>query len=427
MDWSAAYRLFSQERFRVDDLFACLRRGVVAELGGGDDVVVAMDDTLLLRGGRRTPGVGWRRDPLGPPFQVNFVRGQRFLQLSAALPHERPQGAARTVPIALAHTPTAPKPSQKACAAEQERYRREAAAKNLSLRGAEELAALRRRLDEDGQRERRLCALVDGRFTNRTLWKRVPERTVLIGRIRSDAQLSFPPDPARATSRGRRRVYGERAPSPAELLRDDSIPVVEVEAYAAGRRHRFPVKTLATVLWRGGAGPLALRLVVIKPLRYRLRKGSPLLYRQPGFLIVSDPKMSLADIVQRYVWRWEIELNFRDEKSVLGVGEAQVFNERSIERAPQFQVACYGLLLLAARQAFGDAPIPGALPEPKWRARRPKPRATTADLLRRLRQELWGHALRSRTFSPLCSQPPTPDTPKKRHPPLAAAVLGASP
>jgi hypothetical protein len=427
LDWSGAYRLFSQQRFEVEDLFGCLRRGVVAELDPGADLVVAMDDTLLLRGGRRTPGVGWRRDPLGPPFQVNFVRGQRFLQISAAVPQQQPPGAARSIPIELLHTPTAVRPSHKASHKQQQQYRLEQKRKNLSRRGAEQLQRLRRKLDEDGDSERRLCVLADGRFTNASVWKKIPQRTVLIGRIRSDAQLYRPADPAQAAPTGRRRVYGERLPTPRQILCDETIPLVEVEAYAAGRRHRFPVKTMGPVLWRAGAGSRPLRLVVIKPLRYRLGKNSRLLYRQAALLIVSDPTLSLQDVVQRYVWRWEIEVNFRDEKTLLGVGQAQVFNERSVECAPQFQVGCYGLLLLAARQAFADSPAPLAVPAPKWRAGKSKPRATTLDLLKRLRQELWGDALQARSFSRLCSQSTRHPTRQKPRPALAAAVLGASP
>lgn len=427
LDWSGSYRLFSQQRFAAEDLFAVVRRGVVAQLDPEAPLVVAMDDSLLYRGGRHTPGVGWRRDPLGPPFHTNFVRAQRFLQISAALPHDSPAGAARLLPIDLRHTPTAAKPSLQASAQQHKLYRQQARAANLSLRGVEQLTQLRRALDHDASPARELCVLVDGRFTNSTVLKRLPPRTALIGRIRADAQLSFPPDPAQAARTGRRRVYGERAASPAEVLADESIPVVEVEAYAAGRRHRFPVKTVGPLLWRGGAGARLLRLVVIKPLRYRLNKNSRLLYRKPAFLIVTDPTMSLTDIVQRYVWRWEIELNFRDEKTLLGVGEAQVCNERSVERAPQFQVASYGLLLLAARQAFGDAALPDAVPPPKWRARQAKPRTTTADLLQQLRNELWGSALRARCFSPLRSPHPRDPTHQKLHPPLDAAVLSASP
>jgi len=85
-DWSAAYRLFSRQRVPVSELFAAVRRGLLAELPAPDPVVVALDDSLLRKTGIRIPGVGWRRDPLGPHFHTNFIRAQRFLQLSAAVP-----------------------------------------------------------------------------------------------------------------------------------------------------------------------------------------------------------------------------------------------------------------------------------------------------------------------------------------------------
>lgn len=402
-----------------------MRRGVVAELAAEQPLVVALDDTLLPRGGRKTPGVAWRRDPLGPPFGVNFVRAQRFVQLSAALPHDIPAGAARLLPIAFTHAPTPTKPSKKASLQELEQYRQQQRAANINLRGREQIERLRDDLDHEGDARRELCVVVDNRFTNATVLKRLPARTVLIGRLRADAKLCFPPDPAKAAATGRRRVYGDPAPSPAEALADESVAVIEVEAYAAGRLHRFPVKTIGPVLWRTGAGPRLLRLVVIKPLRYRLKKGSPLLYRQPAYLLVSDPDMPLEQVVQRYVWRWEIEVNFRDEKTVLGVGDPQVFQPESVERTPQFQVAAYALLLLAARRAFADGPLPDAIPPPKWR-RRAKPRTTTQDLLKRLRQELWGDALQAKTFYRVRPSTPAQRTLQKLSPPLAAAVLSAS-
>jgi hypothetical protein len=52
-----------------------------------DNMIVAhMDDTILKKSGRDVPGAGWRRDPLRPPFQTNFIWGQRFLQISIDLP-----------------------------------------------------------------------------------------------------------------------------------------------------------------------------------------------------------------------------------------------------------------------------------------------------------------------------------------------------
>ena len=64
--------------------------------------------------------------------------------------------------------------------------------------------------------------------------------------------------------------------------------------------------------------------MVIKPLGYRLRKGSKLLYRLPAFLICTDLELSLQTLVQSYLHRWEIECNHRDEKSLLGVAQGQV-------------------------------------------------------------------------------------------------------
>jgi len=56
LDWSAAYRLFSAQRFDPDRLFATVRRGLLAELSPSAPLVVAMDDTLVRRGGRKAAG-----------------------------------------------------------------------------------------------------------------------------------------------------------------------------------------------------------------------------------------------------------------------------------------------------------------------------------------------------------------------------------
>jgi hypothetical protein len=59
-----------------------------------------------------------------------------------------------------------------------------------------------------------------------------------------------------------------------------------------------------------------LQLLVIAPLGYRLRKGSKLLYRQPAFIICTDPSLAIDLLLQSYLWRWDIEINFRDQKSL---------------------------------------------------------------------------------------------------------------
>ena len=422
-DWSAVYRLFSQARVEAPDLFGVVRRGVLEQLSPTAPLVVALDDSLPPKRGAKTPGVAWRRDPLGPPFQTNLIRAQRVIQISAAVPGGADPPAARLIPLDFQHAPTPPKPRRNAPEQEQQQYRLACRRASLAQRGAERLHALRQKLEQDDA-SRRLEVLVDGRFTNRTVLKNLPPQTVLIGRIRQDAKLYYLPT-GQAAATGRRRRYGERAPTPEQLRQDDSVRWQIVTAYAAGKRHRFRIKTLTRLRWRPAGGNCDLCLVIIAPLRYRPRQGSRLLYRRPAYLIATDPDLSPQQIVEHYVWRWDIEVNFRDEKTLLGVGQAQVRHPRSVEVVPQLIVAAYAWLLLAARQTWGPAGFPDALPPPKWRARRSKPRATTLDLIQHLRAELWGEGLRR--FCGFPSNPSPTPTPQKLSAALPTALLYASP
>lgn len=91
-------------------------------------------------------------------------------------------------------------------------------------------------------------------------------------------------------------------------------------------------------------------------------------------------------LIQAYLDRWQIEYNHRDEKSILGVGEAQVWNELSVEKQPAFHVAVYSALLLANIMVYGDKDHPDFGERPKWR-KQPK-RNTTRALIGLLRVTL---------------------------------------
>ncbi len=384
-DWSAAYRLFERERFEREGLFAPVRRALLGRLQPEQPLVAMMDDTLVRKQGRKVHGSGWRRDPLGPPFGTNFVWGQRFVQIAAAMPSEE-AGPARGVPVDLFHAPPAAKPGKHAPAEVWREYRRQQEVMKVSAVGAERLAAFRRSLDgEPLGKERQLIMPVDGGFTNRTVFRCPPPNTTLIGRIRKDARLFSTVTPT--PRRGRPGWYGKPLPTPEQMRQDDSLYWHTVQAFAAGKLHSFEVKTVAPVRW-SGTGPRDVRLVVVAPLAYRPRKGSRLLYRQPAYLICTDPSLSLSQLLQAYLWRWEVELNFRDEKTLLGVGEAQVRTPAAVETVPLLIVAAYAFLLLAATAAR-----PSTLPLPRWRPPATVRRQSTAQMINILRSELWGEGM----------------------------------
>jgi hypothetical protein len=387
LDWTAAYRLFAQERFEGECLFAPALRAVLAGLGEQEPLVALMDDTLIRKRGRKVHGAGWKRDPLGPPFCNNFLRGQRFVQLSAALPESPGASRARGIPIDWTHSPLPPKPRRKDPPDRWAQYRELQRSMKVSAVGLERIRALRAALDAQGQQKRKLLVALDGTFTNQSVFRALPERTVAIGRLRKDARLFAVPQESDTARRGRKRFYGASLPSPEGLRQDPSVPWIEVKAWAAGQLQSFEVKTCSPVRWRG-SGKCDVRIVVIRPLAYRPRKGARLLYRHPVYLVCSEPELPLQRLLQAFVWRWEIEVNFRDEKTVLGVGEAQVRTPAAVQAVTRFVVAAYAFLLLAAAQTGRIA-----LPLPKWRTDQSRQRDSTPRLLGALRHQLWGKAL----------------------------------
>lgn len=385
---------------------------------------VFLDDSLLRRSGLHTPGVAWRRDPLGPRFQTNFVRAQRFLQLSASMPGD--DGRYRLAPIAFLHTPTPPKPKPNASPEQWVRYRAEAHKARLCLRASQQMIDLRQALDQDpGGLQRPLWLAFDGGYTNSTVLKQIPHNTVCIGRIRKDAKLYFTPQPSLHKHRGRALRYGLPAPTPEQLRTDDSQPWSSMTFIHSGITHPLRFKCCPHIMWRTAGARQILQLIVIAPLAYRLRKGSKLLYRDPAFLICTDPTLDPRLVIETYFQRWDIEVNFRDEKTLLGLGQAQVRNAESVASAPALSVAAYSLLLVSAQRAFG-ASSAGLLPLPKWAASSKTPRTSTQQLLHQLRAEVWGRGLGLDRFSPFASLSPSDTKPEKCTFPIASAVCYAN-
>ncbi len=410
-DWSASYRALQQ--VPVHDLFGYVRQHALERSDG--PWIVALDDSCTHKTGRRIPGCTWRRDPLSPPFSVNFRWGQRVLQLSAALPAA--DRSARLVPIDWCEAPTVRKPSARATAEEQAAYREAKRQANLNRIAVQRMNGLRQATG------RPIHFVCDGRFTNRTVLRHLPAATVLIGRIRRDTRLYAPCSPLKASGRPRR--YGTALPTPEQWRTNEALPWQSVRAHACGTDHDIRVKTMHPVMARIHGVEAPVQVVVIAPLGYRLHQAGKMLYRQPAYLICTDPALPVATLVQEYLWRWEIEVNFRDEKTLLGVSEPQLRNPEAVTRQPASAVAAYALLLLAAADCYSHDQLPPTIPPPKWRRQAPPRRATTALLISQLRAELWSQCLRPDTLAHFCSPNPRDRTADKPPTNLAAALFYA--
>jgi len=381
--WSGEYFLHARAPWDPQALFPPLLQQGLA-FCPGRLVGVAVDDTRLRKTGRCIQQAAWHRDPLSPPFHTNLMFGLRFLQSSLLLPlHRSGLFSARAIPIRFEEVSIVKKPGKRATQEALQQYAQDRKRFNLSTRFVQSMAHLRTALDQAGGERKILAIAVDGSFCNRTVLAGAPERSVLIARCRKDAKLCFPATP------GGRRIYAEEKFTPEQVRQDDRIAWKTTKLFYGGKRRKVRYKEVSNVLWQHGAKTQPLRLFVIAPTPYRKRKSSKLSYRQPAFLLCTDPTSSARQLLQIYLDRWQIEVNHREEKDTLGVGQAQLWNSTAVPKQPVLVVAAYSALLLAALKAFGATRGAAYAQLPKWR--RSAKRPSCLDLITLLRKEAAEH------------------------------------
>lgn len=108
----------------------------------------------------------------------------------------------------------------------------------ISAEDARRMRVLREELDRQGMKDRAIIMTADGAFTCREVLKNLPECVELIGRISKNARLYRLSTPEQENcKRGPKRAYGDRLPTPEEIRKDQTIPWINVHAYAAGKEH----------------------------------------------------------------------------------------------------------------------------------------------------------------------------------------------
>lgn len=379
-DWSADYKMFSRSQWKPERLFDPVIDEYLQRYPKRP-VIAAIDDTKLRKVGRKIKGASWHRDPLSPPFHMNFMYGLRFLQASLLFAHHQEGDyPPRGIPVRFQEAPPIKKPGKRASPEQLEQYKKLKKEKNLSTQALDVVRDLRESLDQRGGAARSLLMVGDGSFANRTMFKADLDRTDLLARCRKDARLCF------RAPKGGRRKYAEQLFTP-DQVRTQEVPWTRAQVYLGGKRRLVRYKEVKDVLWKRGAGTKRLRLIVIAPVPYKLSKNSHLNYREPAYFLTTDLRTSIKPLVQACFDRWQIEVNHRDEKDILGVGQAQVRSAQSIPRHPALAVASYSMLLLAALKSFGPGRTADYLDQPKWRQKGSK-RASFLDIVTKLRSEI---------------------------------------
>ncbi len=387
-DWSAYYRLFSKTGWDIDALFRPIIQECVKNSKGM--IFAAQDDSIVHKSSARISS--YARDPLGPKFRPNFVLAQRFTFTSILVKTAAGTGQWRSVPTAGDYTPPVPKAPKNADDAQKRAVRELRKKQNVSVAAGERINSLRMEIDgTPGGRNRSLVVLTDGGFANKTYLGRRPPRTTTVQRFRRDANLRELLPESRRVGNAK---YGAKLETPEQLLKNESVAFRTAQVGVGNHRLDVRFKVMANVAWPSGTKDEPVVVVAVAPTPYRRCKNGKTLYRQSAFLLITGELVKALDeetlvtLIEAYFARFEIEVNFRDLKQGLGLGKAQVWNKRSIRRAPAFIVACYSCLLLASIQCSQDLrTTQGYCQLPKWRNKKETRRPSIKDLITRFKIE----------------------------------------
>lgn len=351
-DWSALYRLFERERINLDWIQKVISSHVQEHNGESEPLLAFIDDTLLRKKGLKVHGTSWKLDPLGPKFTNNFIWAQRYMQISLA--YKLSDGHCRGIPIAFQHCPVPKKPNSKAEPELWQEYKKLQKEMRLPQKASEEITNLQQSMSK-----KQIILIGDGGYTNAKVCRNITPNNVYIGRLHKNASLFKSPS-IQEIGKGRKKYYGERIPFPEEI-RKSMTRWTEVTAYTGNGAHTFKIISVSPIRSKI-TGNKDVKLLIVQPLRYRLTAHSSLCYRNAAYLLCTDPQMPDEKILQYYLWRWEIELNFKDEKSIFGIHQAQVRTQASVNSFPAFVAATYSLFLLMTPHLVAIYP--------KWRSQK---------------------------------------------------------
>jgi hypothetical protein len=237
---SRAHRFFPAAHWNADAVGSTVLRLIVGHLVPvGAPLVVAVDDTMFRRCGRKVYAAHWAYD--GSP---KVAKGNQKLS----------RGNTFVVAAVVVASPFLDRPIALPVLARL--WHKNGPAKTALARELIEVIAA-------NTHSRMVHVVADGAYLCTEL-RRLPPHVTLNGPLRSNASLwHIHPDldnPPRLRRRGRPRVYGTRIGTPAELV--DTVPATPVSVTRYGRTITVRVHH-QRCLWRGVFGARPVRVLVI--------------------------------------------------------------------------------------------------------------------------------------------------------------------
>jgi hypothetical protein len=321
-----AHWFFAGARFSVEQVGLVLAGLIVTRLvPDGAPVLIAVDDTLFRRSGRKVHAAFWQHDGSvnGPrDAQVGFGNNWLIAGVVIALPFlDRP--VCLPVAFALCHRDG---PTKQVLAGQV------VTAIAAALPG------------------RRIHVVADswyagadgapGAARGGTRGRGLPPGVTLTSRLRANAVLHTiaTPTPGRG---GRPKRIGAKIGKPKDLAADVAARAgwtpTTVRRY--GRTEQVHTAEV-TCLWYGVYRSRAVRVILVRESGVTAKAGYHLA------LITTDLTSTPAQIVARYAARWSVEVAIEDGKQITGAGQARNRTPTAVARTVPFALITQSLVVV---------------------------------------------------------------------------------
>ena len=321
--WTTYYKLIERAHVPVAALSIRLLQ-LVQRVFPAELVNLIIDDTLVPRNAKTGPGISVKHDHSRKANRPTFLNSQCWVTL--ALVVRVRLGSAVTVPI------------------------RSWLVEESGQRG--KLWVARQLIDSIRGQVKEARLLIDAWFMRKSLILPLLEQRVrIIGQVRRDTALFFPPEPE-PKRRGPKRKYG-RCIDAAVLA---ALPATEMDLTLYGKIQRVRVRSVIAVA-------RFLKGLPVRVVWCEMRQPDNT-WSRPRLILATETDLSAPAVVTIYAERWGIESLFHNLKRWWGVANLWQQSKAALELWMQIRCTAYALTQLLALKLWGDFPLMDIAP---WR------------------------------------------------------------
>ena len=176
---------------------------------------------------------------------------------------------------------------------------------------------------------------------------------------------------------GRPRLVGTRLPSLQQILthRCTVWQRLQVQNWY-GEGQRLVEVTSATAVWyHTGLPPVPIRWVLVRDPKGKFETRA---------LLCTQLDQQPRQILQWFLWRWQVEVTFQEVRTHLGVETQRQWSDLAIQRTTPVLLGLFSIITLLAHQLARGGKLP--VRQAAWYS---KAQPTFSDAIAAVREQLW--------------------------------------